>query len=1381
MSVTLHFDPAGNLESPTLVLCRQNCTPIMPIINQTEFVFSDSLSNPSEISFRVYKNSCTAWKSIKDFRVVWIPEWNKYYKIQVDLTESNSTTKFISGTHLPEAELSQLNVYELEINTERDIDNRIENQPSTILYNKNIPAASLLHRILSKAVNYNIGHVDDRIAKIQRTFSFNGTSVYDCLLEVATEINCHFEFEARFNKETKKVERIVSVYDLESQCRICGHRGEFHFECSECGSTNIDHGYGEDTTIFFSTDNVSDEINYSTNVDAVKNCFRLETNDEILDDVIKACNPNGTKDIWYIERNEDMSKELINALDEYDAIYDKYNKSYIYNINAESFNKIAEKYLELVPEREEVIPVAIPVVGYQNLINSHYNAIDLQTFLESVLMPTIDIAINTTAIEQEEMLRNNIKSVAIQTDDLSSLNVATVDSAVLSMAEAIVDSRYKVKLSTDTSYSNNIWVGQFIITNYSAETDTYTTPTDKKISITITDNYEQFLEEKIDKVLAKGDNTNYGIASLYDLSVEDFINRLQYYGVAPLETIKACGESVLAILTDQGIPAVPMDESRKDLYEGIFVPYWDKTQEVIKALNERNNEILTIEDFIETITQQEAFVHEELNFEKKLGSDLWKELNVYRREDVYTNSTYIFDGLSNAELMSNVNMYVQDAMKEIVKSATLQHTLSSTLKNLFATKEFAPLREHFSVGNWLRVGVDDEVYKLRLLEYEIDFENYESTPVEFSDVITIGDDITDIQSVIDNARSMSTSYSSVERQAAQGSDTYNVVNGWSTRGLDATLTKIMNDANNINTVFDSNGLLFRRQNEFGDTYEDEQLRIINSTLAVTDDNWKTIKTAIGKFYYEDPASPGTLKQGYGINGDLLVGRLILGEELGIYNEGATLKFTENGLVITNGTNTFTVNPNADSVFTISNSTENVIYFDSNGNAHFKGHIDATSLTLSGDSKLSSSDISGMDNYIQKDQTISMNGSSFKVSSAGLLTAENAVIKGTIYAMTGEIGNLTLQNGSLYNGTSSITSTTAGIYLGSDGFRQYSSANAYVNIQNGKITAYGANINGTITTSNITATGGTIGGWIIKDTHIYNGKEYYGTFSNSSTGIGTYPETNLAFWAGDGTFKVDMDGTVFSNTFMSGNDTNSIQITAGTLMSSATNTGNIVHTILTENGVFVNKISATSKEDTLAQANYYANRIKMTSYLWTIVDIQDLPNTDNNIRFQGRFAFYDESVTMPTIYLQGSIDDQSRPVLNSEATLERDGYTSVSHVGMTSKGGFCLLGDASSIRYKNTIQDLSLDFVKDLYTLPLHTFIYNDDYLNDFDERYHKTIPGFIAEELNEIMPIAVDHNEDGSVEKWNDKIIIPCLLKLIQNNHEEIQELKEQIRQLLSA
>ena len=82
-------------------------------------------------------------------------------------------------------------------------------------------------------------------------------------------------------------------------------------------------------------------------------------------------------------------------------------------------------------------------------------------------------------------------------------------------------------------------------------------------------------------------------------------------------------------------------------------------------------------------------------------------------------------------------------------------------------------------------------------------------------------------------------------------------------------------------------------------------------------------------------------------------------------------------------------------------------------------------------------------------------------------------------------------------------------------------------------------------------------------------------------------------------------------------------------------------------------------------------------------------------------------------------------------------------------------------------------IRKLYNLPIRKYKYKLDYLSNFDERYNKDIYGFIAEELDELMPIAVNHNQDGSAEMWTSNIIIPCLLGLIQDLNSRLDKIEK--------
>lgn len=99
--------------------------------------------------------------------------------------------------------------------------------------------------------------------------------------------------------------------------------------------------------------------------------------------------------------------------------------------------------------------------------------------------------------------------------------------------------------------------------------------------------------------------------------------------------------------------------------------------------------------------------------------------------------------------------------------------------------------------------------------------------------------------------------------------------------------------------------------------------------------------------------------------------------------------------------------------------------------------------------------------------------------------------------------------------------------------------------------------------------------------------------------------------------------------------------------------------------------------------------------------------------------------------------------------------------------------ASSERYKTDIVNL-IDVPelnpKALYDLPVRAFRFKNGYLPETDDRFGVLVPGFIAEEMDAIYPAATDY-ADG-VETWNDRMIIPAMLALIQDQNARIKALE---------
>lgn len=103
--------------------------------------------------------------------------------------------------------------------------------------------------------------------------------------------------------------------------------------------------------------------------------------------------------------------------------------------------------------------------------------------------------------------------------------------------------------------------------------------------------------------------------------------------------------------------------------------------------------------------------------------------------------------------------------------------------------------------------------------------------------------------------------------------------------------------------------------------------------------------------------------------------------------------------------------------------------------------------------------------------------------------------------------------------------------------------------------------------------------------------------------------------------------------------------------------------------------------------------------------------------------------------------------------------------------------SSSRRYKENIKPIEAEEIapEKLYDAEVVQFTYKDGYLIDEDPRNSKLISGFIVEDLEKVYPIAIDYNDDGEPEMWNVNIIVPSMLKLIQDQKKEIDDLKTRL------
>ena len=112
-------------------------------------------------------------------------------------------------------------------------------------------------------------------------------------------------------------------------------------------------------------------------------------------------------------------------------------------------------------------------------------------------------------------------------------------------------------------------------------------------------------------------------------------------------------------------------------------------------------------------------------------------------------------------------------------------------------------------------------------------------------------------------------------------------------------------------------------------------------------------------------------------------------------------------------------------------------------------------------------------------------------------------------------------------------------------------------------------------------------------------------------------------------------------------------------------------------------------------------------------------------------------------------------------------TSGGHMVFASDGATVAYLSSSSKRYKDHIADMTINEAKKILDVPVIWFKYKENYLSPTDWLNGKKLPGFYAEDVYSTFPEAAQLNEEGKPEDWNFRILIPLMLKLIQNLYEE--------------
>lgn len=344
--------------------------------------------------------------------------------------------------------------------------------------------------------------------------------------------------------------------------------------------------------------------------------------------------------------------------------------------------------------------------------------------------------------------------------------------------------------------------------------------------------------------------------------------------------------------------------------------------------------------------QENACRNYVLNMKDFFGADLYKELSNYFRYADYVDDTYVATSImTDAEVMDMQKELLQAGRKELAKISKPSYTMTVDSQNFPAMAKYIPYTEQLYLGNILTVEFEDgTMIESRLLKIIFDWEDYSNFQLIFSSKTCLDEGWADFAEVQQQASSSSTSQaiSGIGWDAAKNQ--VGIVADFMRNALDAAKNKLFAGKNEEFKI-DGTGTLWRKWLDEKNDYSPNQMWGTSNGLFLTNSAWKTVDVAIGELNIGKDANGNDIIL-YGIAAPLLLGKMTISEALYIFNDSGTYSMTKDGFIASNGTNTLKITPNNDCIFSVLKNNDKTIWFDSLGNAWFKGNVTASEITSS---------------------------------------------------------------------------------------------------------------------------------------------------------------------------------------------------------------------------------------------------------------------------------------------------------------------------------------------------------------------------------------------------------------------------------------------------
>lgn len=359
------------------------------------------------------------------------------------------------------------------------------------------------------------------------------------------------------------------------------------------------------------------------------------------------------------------------------------------------------------------------------------------------------------------------------------------------------------------------------------------------------------------------------------------------YGLNPLKEQLTSYEQKQAVMIKAGQGA----STHKD-YNSMYLPCYNAIQAIKAQINIVENQITALKEQQSQIGSQMDHIIDSISMKNNFTDEQLNELSSFIREDELSSSNYVVtDIMTDSERMDMLHEMLKYGQEELYKISQPTLQFQCDMANIFAIPEFNDISDKFDVGNYIHICLrDDYIIKARMLTIDINFYDENDFSVTFGNIMKPKKSkiYCDITEALKLAKSTSTSVSFNSSNWNRANKDTSTINKMLADGLLSAGESIKNSKSDV--LIDDRGMLISNTPE--SAYPNDRIFFGNSQILFSDDNLKTIKTALGRVQY---TKKGTTYNDFG----LLAQFVIAG-----YIAGSVIEGTE----FINGNGTFSVTP-----------------------------------------------------------------------------------------------------------------------------------------------------------------------------------------------------------------------------------------------------------------------------------------------------------------------------------------------------------------------------------------------------------------------------------------------------------------------------------------